>query len=113
MTLEFMGLVERKRAPRGAVDGQIARREARQPQRGGGAQAGWQGRRGAQGETVARNADQFAEGLAPVIEDIRASGATSLRAMADELNRRGIVTRRGGRWHVSNVRNLIRRTMRG
>jgi hypothetical protein len=60
-------------------------------------------------EAVARNADRFAEGLAPVVEDIRAGGATSLRAMADELNRRGIVTRRGRRWHVSNVGNLLSR----
>ena len=60
-------------------------------------------------ETVARNADDFAADLAPVIAEIRSGGATSLRAMADELNRRGIVTRRGARWHVSNVRNLVAR----
>ena len=60
-------------------------------------------------ETVARNADDFAADLAPVIAEIRSGGATSLRAMADELNRRGIVTRRGARWHVSNVRNLVGR----
>ncbi|WP_347882281.1 recombinase family protein [Jannaschia ovalis] len=33
----------------------------------------------------------------------------ALRAIADELNTRGIRTRRGGRWHVSNVSNLLRR----
>ena len=60
-------------------------------------------------ETVARNADDFAADLAPVNAEIRSGGATSLRAMADELNRRGIVTRRGARWHVSNVRNLVGR----
>jgi hypothetical protein len=36
-------------------------------------------------------------------------GHTSLRAIAAELNRRGMMTRRGGRWQVSNVRNLVRR----
>jgi len=34
--------------------------------------------------------------LAPVVEDIRSCGATSLRAIAGELNARGMLTRRGG-----------------
>jgi hypothetical protein len=29
--------------------------------------------------------------------------------MAAALNERGMLTRRGGRWHVSNVRNLFAR----
>jgi hypothetical protein len=29
--------------------------------------------------------------------------------MAAEMNARGILTRRGGRWHVSTVLNLIQR----
>ena len=33
-------------------------------------------------EAIARNADRHAQNLAPVIEDIRASGAMSLRAIA-------------------------------
>jgi hypothetical protein len=44
-----------------------------------------------------------------VVEDIRSGGATSLRAIAAELNARGMLTRRGGRWHVSNVMNLLDR----
>jgi DNA invertase Pin-like site-specific DNA recombinase len=59
--------------------------------------------------TVAENADRHARDLAPVIADIRAQGHTSLRAIAAELNARGMLTRRGGRWQVSNVRNLIER----
>ena len=59
--------------------------------------------------TVRSNADEFALSLAPVVEDIRAAGQTSLRAVAAELNDRGIETRRGRTWHVSNVRNLISR----
>ncbi len=59
--------------------------------------------------TVAQNADAFARDLAPVVEAIRAEGATSLRAIAAALDARGILTRRGGRWHVSNVRNLLAR----
>ena len=38
-----------------------------------------------------------------------AAGATSLRAIAAELNARGMLTRRGGRWHVSTVMNLLDR----
>jgi DNA invertase Pin-like site-specific DNA recombinase len=58
---------------------------------------------------IAQNADRHARDLAPVVDDIRAGGATSLRAIAEELNGRGMLTRRGGRWHVSTVMNLMRR----
>jgi hypothetical protein len=44
-----------------------------------------------------------------VIADIRAGGAVSLRAIAAEMNGRGMLTRRGGRWHVSTVLNLLDR----
>ena len=60
---------------------------------------------------VAANADRFATDLAEVIADIRASGATSLRGIATALNDRGMMTRRGGSWQVSNVRNLLGRFM--
>ena len=58
---------------------------------------------------VVANADQHAADLAGVVADICASGATSLRAMAAALNARGMRTRRGGQWQVSNVRNLVGR----
>ena len=58
-------------------------------------------------EAVRANADAFAKNVAPVIEDVRAKGHTSLRAIAAHLNSRGIVTRRGRRWHVSNVGTLL------
>ena len=58
---------------------------------------------------VGRNADAFAEELAPVIASVRAEGVMSLRAIATVLNDRGMLTRRGKRWHVSNVRNLLAR----
>ncbi len=60
-------------------------------------------------ETVRRNADAFAEDLRAVVDAIRTEGYSSLRAIADQLNARGIRTRRGGRWHVSTVRNLLER----
>ena len=62
-------------------------------------------RRGGKGgaplrEAIARNADRHARDLAPVVKDIRAGGATSLRAIAAALKGRGMLTRRGGRWHA-------------
>lgn len=58
---------------------------------------------------VAANADEFAQSLAPVVEELRSQEITTLRETAEALNDRGILTRRGGRWHVSNVRNLLLR----
>ena len=58
---------------------------------------------------IAGNADRHARDLAPVVADIRSGGATTLRAIAAELNDRGMLTRRGGRWHVSTVMNLLDR----
>ena len=58
---------------------------------------------------VARNAERHAQDLAPVIADIQASGKSSLGAIAEELNNRGMLTRRGGRWHKSTVINLLER----
>ena len=43
------------------------------------------------------------------VDTARGAGHRSLHAIADELNGRGILTRRGGRWHVSTVMNLLRR----
>ncbi|WP_082384735.1 recombinase family protein [Erythrobacter sp. SG61-1L] len=60
-------------------------------------------------EAVKAGAAERATDLAPVIADIQATGATSLQAIASELNVRGIVTPRGGKWHPSSVRNLLAR----
>ena len=59
--------------------------------------------------TVTRNAERHAQVKAGVIADIEASGATSRRALAAELNARGMLTRRGGHWHFSTVEDLLRR----
>lgn len=53
--------------------------------------------------------DDFAIAIAPLIEEIRATGHASLGAIANELNARGIRTRRAGAWHASTVRNVLRR----
>ena len=60
-------------------------------------------------EAVSGNANRHATDLAEMLADIRAGGATSLRATAVALNARGMLTRRGGQWQVSNGRNLVER----
>ena len=56
-----------------------------------------------------QDADTFAANVRPIIDSLRESGVTDLRGLASALNQRGIRTARGGRWHVSNVRNVIAR----
>lgn len=59
--------------------------------------------------TIQRQADEHARNLAPVVAALQAEGHTSLGAMAQELNRRGMLTPRGGRWHKTSVKNLLAR----
>ena len=47
-----------------------------------------------------------AENVLPMVEQIRAGGA-SLRQIAVELNTRGIKTARGGKWYATTVQNII------
>jgi DNA invertase Pin-like site-specific DNA recombinase len=54
-------------------------------------------------------ADQRAADIKPAILDIQASGLTSLRQIATELNARTITTRRGCRWVPGSVHALMRR----
>lgn len=75
----------------------------------GGDTGGLNSRREALQTTVTGNADRFAADLANVVADVRATRALSLRAMAGELTARGIMTRRGGRLQVSNVKGLPER----
>ena len=60
-------------------------------------------------EKVKEQATMRAEMLRPIIEDIQAEGITGVRGMARELNERGILTARGGRWYASTVRQLLGR----
>lgn len=46
-----------------------------------------------------------AENVLPMVEKIRAEGA-SLRQIATELNVRGVKTARGGKWYATTVRNV-------
>jgi DNA invertase Pin-like site-specific DNA recombinase len=61
-------------------------------------------RRARSAKVAARTAD-----LAPVIAEIRAGGAASLRAIADALNLRRIGAPRGGPWAAAQVRDLLGR----
>jgi DNA invertase Pin-like site-specific DNA recombinase len=55
-------------------------------------------------------AERFAANVLPVIRSIRSAGITGMAAIAVALNDRGVRTARGGRWHVSTVRNLLVRS---
>ena len=48
--------------------------------------------------------------IAPIVADIKESGAVSLRQIAAGLNDRGIPTARGGQWSAVQVQRIIRHT---
>jgi DNA invertase Pin-like site-specific DNA recombinase len=73
------------RAPRAAGKGNAASNAAQRA-----AAAAWQAR------------------VAPIIAAIRAGGVTSASAIAGELERRRVLTPRGGRWRAAMVRNILR-----
>jgi len=52
-------------------------------------------------------ARQRAADLAPVIEEIRASGAVTLASIAAALNERGIPTARGSEWSAAQVYRVL------
>jgi DNA invertase Pin-like site-specific DNA recombinase len=58
---------------------------------------------------VKAEANRAASNVLPIITEIRKTGATTLRAIADALNARGVPTPRGGRWHAMSVRNVLAR----
>jgi DNA invertase Pin-like site-specific DNA recombinase len=58
---------------------------------------------------VKSSADAHTAQVLPVIESLRAEGLVSLYGIAAELNERGILTARGGKWYPTTVRNLLSR----
>jgi DNA invertase Pin-like site-specific DNA recombinase len=50
-----------------------------------------------------------AASLAPIIASMRRDGIATVRAIAEELNRRGIASSRGGQWSKSTVAVLLAR----
>jgi hypothetical protein len=67
-------------------------------------------RRGGHGALAnKRAADSRANALASTIHELRAAGFISRSALADELNRAGIPTAQGGRWHRTTVTRILTR----
>ena len=54
-------------------------------------------------------ADSRARALASTIRKLMAAGFVSRRTLADELNRRGVPTARGGSWHGTTVERMLTR----
>jgi DNA invertase Pin-like site-specific DNA recombinase len=61
-------------------------------------------------QVLIEEADAFAANILPIVESLQSVGITDLRRLASALNARGVPTARGRRWHVSNVRNVLRRS---
>ena len=57
-------------------------------------------------------ADDAAQILMPSIRDAQAGGATSLRAIADALNAKGVLTVRGMDWTPMAVKRVLMRVAR-
>ena len=55
------------------------------------------------------DADKRAVNIMPVIREIQSAGITSLNAIAQTLNARGVQTPRSGQWFASSVKNLLAR----
>jgi DNA invertase Pin-like site-specific DNA recombinase len=71
-------------------------------------------KRAAKGNTAAvarikAQAEKHATNLRPVIESLKSEGITSLGAIAEALNSRGMLTPREGVWHKTSVKNLLSR----
>lgn len=58
---------------------------------------------------IRADADAFAASIAAEVAELRAQGCHTLPALAAGLNARHVQTPRGGRWHPSSVRNLLKR----
>jgi DNA invertase Pin-like site-specific DNA recombinase len=58
---------------------------------------------------VKANAERRAGNLVAIVNDIRSQGLTSVRAIAAELNARGVLTPRGGEWHPTSAARLLSR----
>ena len=59
-------------------------------------------------EVLQKQAAKRRADLMPIIEGIKASGITTIRGIADELNSRNIPTPRGSRWSATQILRLVR-----
>src|SRR4051794_29939361 len=58
-------------------------------------------------EVRRERAQEHASRVAPVLAELRAAGATSLRALAAALNSKGVPAPGGGTWHANTVRRVV------
>ena len=58
---------------------------------------------------VKANAEHRAANVRTIVDDLRAQGITSVRAVAAELNELSILTARGGAWHPTSASRLLSR----
>lgn len=60
-------------------------------------------------DAIKAKADEKAQDLMPLIEELREQGLTSLRGIANELNQKGILSPRGGKWYPMGVKRVMER----
>jgi DNA invertase Pin-like site-specific DNA recombinase len=60
-------------------------------------------------DAIKAEADKHAANILPLIREAQKAGATTLRAIAEALNARGIATARGGLWYATSVKNMLER----
>jgi Recombinase len=60
-------------------------------------------------ETVVKKRRAVTVAFASALRELQASGVVARRAIADELNRRGVPTERNGRWHYTSVVRMLTR----
>lgn len=110
--LQFMSVIAEHEARAISTRTRQALAQARQR---GVVLGGWRGRALTDGDrkraaaALKAQADERAQAIVPVIDELRSLGATSTAALADALNGRSIPTPRGGRWHAASVSRLLAR----
>jgi DNA invertase Pin-like site-specific DNA recombinase len=57
------------------------------------------------------SARQFARNTLPLVEQIRASGVSTMSGIAQALNARGIHTPRGGQWQAAQVKRVMEKSL--
>jgi DNA invertase Pin-like site-specific DNA recombinase len=82
-------------------------REALQAAKRRGQKLGKRGRDRARENKAAARAHALS--LRATLRELRAAGVTSVRAIAAGLNKRGVVSARGGKWHATSVVRLLAR----
>jgi Recombinase len=58
-------------------------------------------------QVVKRRAELNAAAFASTIRELRSAGFVTRRALVAELNRRGTLTARGGRWHYTTIVRML------